>query len=408
MPSVVSSGVLQHSSSHQEYPPSPPSSQPHLHNSLISARPILPLPKRRVPSNNSNGSTTSTTTPTSSSTPFIAPQIFHHTYPATNHSTNSLNPRYISLPSTSNSYDSSDSEDDDNDAGSSSSSLGREDFNLQNKKKRKIPLSASMNSGNVGVGEVSGSLSVGNGVSSRSGYASYAGYGMYAKGRWSGWRVPSATLRSEGGYFRRKPRVTSSSSTTTAITSKGYEQDSANGEYVNGLADSEDKETADDVEKEESKDGISGDTEPSTPPPSGPFSFTFSSPLTVPINPPIPPIPPPIGHLPTYVTPPSAPPTVPLPVPPPPPPQTVQGQENLPPQQPYPAPTPSSTQPQSQGPAQQQPQQQQPQQQRPLQQGIKHPNSEKARRVAQLTKLRERYRTGPKPETVIPIIHHLS
>jgi len=45
---------------------------------------------------------------------------------------------------------------------------------------------------------------------------------------------------------------------------------------------------------------------------------------------------------------------------------------------------------------------QQPQQQRPLQQGIKHPNSEKARRVAQLTKLRERYRTGPKPETVIP------
>jgi hypothetical protein len=31
---------------------------------------------------------------------------------------------------------------------------------------------------------------------------------------------------------------------------------------------------------------------------------------------------------------------------------------------------------------------------------MKHPNSEKARRVAQLTKLRERYRTGPKPDTV--------
>jgi hypothetical protein len=33
---------------------------------------------------------------------------------------------------------------------------------------------------------------------------------------------------------------------------------------------------------------------------------------------------------------------------------------------------------------------------------MKHPNSEKARRVAQLTKLRERYRMGPKPETVNP------
>src|SRR5271156_1907975 len=258
MPSVVSPAVIQHPSTHQEYPPSPPSSsQTHLHSSLISARPILPLPKRRVPSNNSNGHPTPTTTPaaTPSSTPFTTPQIFHHTYGATNHSTNSHNPRYISLPSTRNSYDSSDSEDDDNDAGSSSSSLGREDFNLQNKKKRKIPLSASTNSGNVAVGDVgSGSLSaVGNGVSSRSGYAGYVGYGMYGKGRWSGWRVPSATLRSEGGYFRRKPRVVSSASTTTAVTSKGYEEDSANGEYVNGLVASENKETTTDVEKESNK-----------------------------------------------------------------------------------------------------------------------------------------------------------
>jgi hypothetical protein len=57
----------------------------------------------------------------------------------------------------------------------------------------------------------------------------------------------------------------------------------------------------------------------------------------------------------------------------------VPGQENIPPQQPYP---------------------QNQQQQRLPPQGIKHPNSEKARRVAQLTKLRERYRMGPKPETV--------
>jgi hypothetical protein len=342
----MSSAAVHHHHHHHHAPPqplqqypSPPSSSP-LPASLIATRPILPLPKRRVPSTTSSSSTTASTSPL----PFPPPQIFSHTYPPTTPSKTNLT--YVP------GYDDSDSEDEGDDTGSTTSSVGREDFNSKNKKKRKIPLSAT-STGNIGtiVAEI------GIPALNRSGSL---------KGRLSGWRVPSATLRTDGGYLRRKTRVFSRSMEDEVIPqekmSSGEVDSVTNGEQT-------------------------------SPAPSGLFSFTCPSPLTLPIIPPVPPA--------TMAYHPSVPPTTPLPVPPPPP--VSQEQENTPPQQAY----------SQQGQTQQQQQQQtaqtqaqpppQPQQHRLPLQGMKHPNSEKARRVAQLTKLRERYRTGPKPmETVLP------
>src|SRR5271167_4404915 len=163
----------------QQYP-SPPSSSP-LPASLIATRPILPLPKRRLPSTTSSSSTTTST----STLPLPPPQIFSHTYPSTTPSKTNLT--YVP------GYDDSDSEDEGDDTGSTTSSVGREDFNLKNKKKRKIPLSAT-STGNVGTTVTE----IGIPVLNRSGSL---------KGRLSGWRVPSATLRTDGGYLRRKTRV---------------------------------------------------------------------------------------------------------------------------------------------------------------------------------------------------------
>jgi hypothetical protein len=223
---------------------------------------------------------------------------------------------------------------------------------LKNKKKRKIPLSATT-TGNVS----GGSDGVGGSVMGRVG----------SKGRLSGWRVPSGTIRGEGGYLRRKTRGSRSSSSQP------------------------DPSTTDD--NSSAKDGKTGSLTPedvtsSSPAPSGPFSFSCPSPLTLPITPTAPPV---ANINPAHgqqTSRPSAPPTAPLPVPPPPPPAT--GQENIPPTtQSYP---PQQTQ-------------QQPPPQRLPPPSMKHPNSEKARRLAQLTKLRERYRTGPKPDTVTPLPH---
>jgi hypothetical protein len=313
----------------------PPSTSSPLPSSLITTRPIIPLPKRRILSSTSSSTTTSIT-----NLPLPPPQIFTHTYPP---AVVSPTPPYI----THEDYESSDSEDDGDDAASTVSSLGREDFNLKNKKKRKIPLSATT-TGNVS----GGSDGVGGSVMGRVG----------SRGRLSGWRVSSGTIRGEGVYLRRKTRGSRSSSSQP------------------------DPSTTDDNSSvKEGKTGIltPEDGTSSSPAPSGPFSFSCPSPLTLPVTPTAPPIAnirPVHGQQTSH---PSAPPTTPLPVPPPPPP--ARGQENVPP-------TTQSYPPQ---------QTQQPPPQRLPPPSMKHPNSEKARRVAQLTKLRERYRTGPKPDTVI-------
>jgi len=325
----------------QHYSSSSASSQ--LGPALINtSRPILPLPKRRV-ALSTTGTTTGSSSAAASSTtlPLPPPQIFTHTYPpaTTRHITT-----YIHFPGD---YESSESDDDLDETGSTTSSVGREDFNLKNKKKRKIPLSAT-NSGNfsTAVAEITSSAAMGRAGST--------------KGRLNGWRVPSATARTEGGYTRRKTRVASRSLSAEPHT----DAENSNIAYPVTPAKTTGEQT-----NTPHKDIYK------SPAPSGPFSFSCPSPLSRPTGPPIPPM----GPTSTpYTAHPSAPPTASLPVPPPPPP-AVPGQENIPPQQPYP---------------------QNQQQQRLPPQGIKHPNSEKARRVAQLTKLRERYRMGPKPETV--------
>ena len=322
----------------QQYPSQPTSST----SSLISTRPILPLPKRRVHSTTSSSSTTTSST----TLPHPPPQIFSHTYPPSSGSTKAT-PPYVQQGD----YETSDSEDEGDDAGSTVSSVGREDFNLKNKKKRKIPLNAT-SAGNVGntVNDIGSPMF----TITRTGSL---------KGRLSGWRIPSATVRTDGWYLRRKTRISSRSLEVEEV------EESMNGDITA-------KKTSEDVDS----------CRPTSPAPSGPFSFTCPSPLTLPIIPPAPPVT--TKSQPTYPVP-SAPPTAPLPVPPPPP--IAQGQENIPPKQPY------LQSQQQQTPGQQLP----PQTQRLPPQGMKHPNSEKARRVAQLTKLRERYRTGPKPETVL-------
>jgi len=377
--------------------------------SLIATRPILPLPKRRIassatPSTNANHSTPGTSTSSSTSIPGTTSpnQIFSHTYPLPASSSSSPTRSRSSLPPYL-SLDTQDSESDDegDEARSTDSSFGREDFNSSNKKKRKIPLSATSNAtlNNVIV-DGSGGASPGLGtrvLSSKSGLSSAASPG----GRYAGWRVPSATMRTEGGYFRR----------TKARRSVEVE-DNMNGVVpaMPGSMPSTPERTA----------GVAaGEEERTSPAPSALFSFSCPSPLSVPVVSMIPPSVKSssasmstVGEV--YARQPSAPPTAPLPIPPPPPaPAAVSGQDHIPPQQAY-AQTPhvpvqTQTTPHPQVPAQQagqstqQPQQQQQQQQpRVPTQGIKHPNSEKARRVAQLTKLRERWRTGPKPEPVVP------
>jgi len=378
--------------------------------SLIATRPILPLPKRRIPSGTSSTSPNPSTpsTSTSSSTAIrgtTSPnQIFSHTYPLPASSSSSpkgnrsLLPPYLPLDTRD-----SESDDDGEDAGSTDSSFGREDFNSSNKKKRKIPLSVTSNAtlNNVIV-DGSGGASPGPGtrvLSSKTGLSSSAGSG----GRYAGWRVPSATMRSEGGYFRR-----------TKARRSVEPEESMNG-VVPGIARGMPSTP------ERSAGVATGDEERTSPAPSGPFSFSCPSPLSVPLASMIPPSvksssasTSTIGEV--YAGQPSAPPTAPLPAPPPPPAATIPGQENIPTQQAYTQTSQVSAQtqttPHPQAPAQQpgqpaqQPQQQQPQSRTPTQ-GIKHPNSEKARRVAQLTKLRERWRTGPKPEPVVPskLIH---
>jgi hypothetical protein len=348
---TTSTAIHHHHHHHHHHPPqqqypSPPTSSP---SSLISTRPILPLPKRRV-----HSTTTSSSSTTSSSTTTVPPpppQIFSHTYLPAAGSTKPT-PAYIQQGD----YETSDSEDEGDDAGSTVSSVGREDLNLKNKKKRKIPLSAT-SAWNVSIAVAD----VGSPVYTitRTGNL---------KGRLSGWRIPSATIRPDGGYIRRKTRV----------SSRSLEVEEVEQESLNGLITR--KKTSEEVDA----------SRPTSPAPSGPFSFTCASPLKLPLVPPAPPVA--TTNQCTYPVP-SVPPTTPLPVPPPPP--AAKGQENIPPQQPL--------------PQSQQQQQQQPPTQLPLQQtqrlppqGMKHPKSEKARRVAQLTKLRERYRTGPKPETVPP------
>ena len=312
--------------------------------SLITTRPILPLPKRRGRSLTLSSSSAIT----SNSAPrLLPPQIFSHTCPpATNQST----PPYVQ---TQGDYESSDSDEEGDDAGSTASSIGREDFNLKNKKKRKIPLSATA-SANVGVAVTDiGTPVNGNRI------------GGPWKGRLSGWRVPSATSRTEGGYLRRKARA----------ISRTYCDD--------------EPENATSQRKNEEATENKG-SESSGPAPSGPFSFTCASPLTLPIVPTAP------SGVQGNQDNTSAPPNAPLPVPPPPPPPIVQ--EHTPQQQYVQQGQPQPQQPQPTQTGSQQP----PPQQRLPPQGIKHPNSEKARRVAQLTKLRERYRTGPKPDSVLP------
>jgi len=381
--------------------------------SLIATRPILPLPKRRIastgtPRTNADRSIPGTSTSSSTSIPGTTSpnQIFSHTYPLpasfSSSPTRNRSPLPPYLP-----LDAQDSESDDegDEARSTDSSFGREDFNSSNKKKRKIPLSATSNAtlNNVIV-DGSGGASPGPGtrvLGSKSGLSSSACPG----GRYAGWRVPSATMWSEGGYFRR----------TKARRSVEVDDN------MNGVVPAMPRSMPPTPERTA---GVvaAGEEERTSPAPSGPFSFSYPSPLSVPVLSTIPSSAKSssasastVGEM--YSGQPSAPPTAPLPVPPPPPPAAVSGQDHIPPQQAY-AQTPHvttqmQTTPHPQAPAQQagqstqQPQQQQQQQPRIPTQGIKHPNSEKARRVAQLTKLRERWRTGPKPEPVFPskLIH---
>jgi len=316
----------------------------HLAPTLINtSRPILPLPKRRVPSTGTGSiAGPSSAAGSSSSLPLPPPQIFTHTYPP-------ASSRY-SPPSfhSSGDFESSESDDEVDETGSTSS-VGREDFNLKNKKKRKIPLSATTG------------VNVNNTVAEITSWTAMGRVGS-SKGRLSGWRVPSATSRTEGYYTRRKTRVASRSASAEP------QPQTENGRISQPITPA----------KTIAQPGSASKVDMTSPAPSGPFSFSCPSPLTLPMISSIPPMGPTTAP---YTVHPSAPPTSSLPVPPPPPP-AVAGQENIPPQQAYP---PN-------------------QQQRLPPQGMKHPNSEKARRVAQLTKLRERYRMGPKPETVpIPV-----
>ena len=298
--------------------------------------------------------------------------------------------------------DSSDSEDDVDDVVSTGSSPGREDFNSKNKKKRKIPLSAT-SSGNMNhiVADI------GSPSSSLGGMRNVNG-----KGRLTGWRVPSAISRNEGGYSRRKTRRSVSSEPQTPPSSTPLVP-----AVESPAEDDEDHADKTQLDRNEVK-------EPSSPIPSAPFSFSCPPTLAVPLTSTGRPDQSPQSVHARQV---SAPPTAPLPVPP----AVSQGQENIlskqgatSAQQSHSRPQHTQSIPQPQHPqttqqahgqpqttqqsqAIQQPQQHQQthpqpqqQQQQRLPQNVKHPNSEKARRVAQLTKLRERYRTGPKPDTV--------
>jgi hypothetical protein len=366
--------------------------------SLIAARPILPLPKRRLHGSTAAAINSSQSTLSNSSTTIpnhtTPNQIFSHTYPVATPSSSptanrSLLPPYLPVDA-----ETSESDDEADDTGSTNSSFGREDFNTSNKKKRKIPLSATSNATlNNTVVDGGGGSSPGPGtrvLSSKVGPSS-AGSG----GRLAGWRVPSATMKSEGGYPRRtKAR-------------RSVEPENMNGVVprIGGSVPSTPERAG---EEDESR---------TSPAPSGPFSFSCPSPLSVSLASMMPPSVKSSSASTTaladiYAGQPSTPPTAPLPVPPPPPPPlaAVSGQESVPPQQAYAQPIQGSIQTQTAAhtpaPAQQagQPAQQSQQQQpRVPTQGIKHPNSEKARRVAQLTKLRERWRTGPKPEPVLPL-----
>jgi DNA segregation ATPase FtsK/SpoIIIE-like protein len=384
-------GPLHHAHTHDHQSPA----EYALPASLIATRPILPLPKRRLPSSSStatNPPQSSTTSPSSTTNPLSTSptqtQIFSHTYPLAVSSLptadRSLLPPY--LPT-----DAEESESDDDDAYSSGWTFSREDSNTSNKKKRKIPLSATSNAP-LGSVTVDGSTvsSPGSGtrvLGSKTGPSSAT-----AAGRLTGWRVPSATMRSEGGYLRR-----------TKARRSVEPEETVNG-VVPGIVGSVPSTP------EMTPSGNEEDTSSTSPAPSGPFSFSCPSPLSAPLASMVPPS---LKSTSTangggtYIGQPSAPPTAPLPIPPPPPPAAV---DHATQQQAYAQTAQVSAQTQTtanpQAPAQPgQPAQQGQQQQQPRipTQGIKHPNSEKARRVAQLTKLRERWRTGPKPEPVLPL-----